>query len=173
MSTTLPRVKSVSSAKHFALNIEWQDGSRSKADLTGLVHSSRHFGRFATDMAAFRKVRPDEFGTGIEWENGLDYSAAALKTLADEQKPMSGASLVRFETSRGLNTHETACLFSVTDRTIQTLRKSPQLPAQFAIALRRFETDSTIFAAHYRPVEVKPRGRPKSAPATKHAARRH
>ena len=161
--SSFSRVKAVSSAKHYVLNIEWQDGSKSKADLTGLVYSSRHFRVFVTDAAAFREVRSDEFGTGVEWENGLDYSAASLKTLADEQKPMSGASLVRFETKRGLNTHETACLFNVTDRTIQILRKSQELPSQFSIALRRFETDPTIFAAHYRPIVVKPRGRPKSA----------
>jgi hypothetical protein len=161
-------VKSVSAAKHYVLNIEWQDGTMSKADLIGLVYSSRNFRVFVTDVAAFRKVKPDEFQTGIEWENGLDYSAASLKTLAEEQKPMSGACLVRFETNRRLNTHETACLFSVTDRTIQMLRKSHELPAQFAIALRRFETDPTIFAAHYRPVVVKPRGRPKSVSAVRH-----
>ncbi len=159
----LLRVKSVSAAKHYVLNIEWQDGTRSRADLTGLVHSSRHFGVFIADTAAFRKVRPDEFGTGIEWDIGLDYSAHSLKTLVDEQKPISGARLLRFETSRGLNTHETACLFSVTERTIQPLRKAQELPPQFSIALRRFETDPTIFAAHYHPVAVKPRGRPKSS----------
>lgn len=156
------RIKRVRAAKHFSLDIVWQDGARSRVDLVGLVHSSRHFKVFAADLAAFRKVRPDEFGTGIEWENGLDYSAAALRTLADEQQPLAGTRLVRFEAGHGLNTHETAHLFSVTDRTIQSLRKSEHLPAQFSIALRRFDTDPTVFAAHYRPFNVKPRGRPRS-----------
>ncbi|HEY4115258.1 MAG TPA: DUF2442 domain-containing protein [Rhizomicrobium sp.] len=161
MTDNLPRVKSAAAGKRFTLNVEWRDGTRAKVDLTGLVHSSRHFRTFADDPEAFRHVKPDEFGTGIEWDNGLDYSAASLKTLADEQKPMSGTHLRRFEAARGLNTHETARLFDVTDRTIQALRKASELPAQFSIALRRFQKDPTIFAAHYRPIAVKPRGRPK------------
>lgn len=160
-ATDFPRVKSVTAGKGFTLNVEWRDGTHAKVDLTGLVHSSRHFRSFADDPLAFRRVKPDEFGSGIEWDNGLDYSAASLKTLAGEQTPMSGTHLRRFEAARGLNTHETARLFDVTDRTIQALRKASELPAQFSIALRRFQADPTIFAAHYRPIPVKPRGRPK------------
>jgi hypothetical protein len=169
LAESLPRVKSVASGKGFSLNVEWSNGARSRVDLTGLVHSSRHFVVFASDAAAFRRLKPDEFGTGIEWANGLDLSSATLKTLADEQKPLSGAYLRRFEADRGLNTHETARLFDVTDRTIQTLRKASELPAQFSIALRRFDTDPTVFAAHYKPVAVRPRGRPKSTASAKHA----
>jgi hypothetical protein len=35
------------------------------------------------------------------------------------------------------------------------------LPAKIAIALRAMEANNVILDAHYRPVEVKPRGRPK------------
>jgi hypothetical protein len=166
--TELPRVKAVSAAKApYVLNVSWTDGTKSKVDLTGLIHSSRHFKVFSEDRGAFEKVKPDEFGTGIEWENGLDYAAATLHILAEEQQPVSGKMLVRFESERGLNTEETAHLFDVTDRTIQAYRKDAHLPKKIAIVLRRFERDPTAFAAHYRPVAMKPRGRPKATPNAK------
>jgi hypothetical protein len=163
----LPRVKAVSAANApFVLNVEWKDGTKSKTDLTGLVHSSRHFKVFANDRRAFAQVKPDEFGTGIEWENGLDYSASSLRKLADEQKPLDGKRLVRFEQRHNLNTEETACIFSVTDRTVQSYRKLNALPKAFAVALRHLDEDPTAFAAHYKPIAVKPRGRPKVSKET-------
>jgi hypothetical protein len=160
----LVRVKAVSAGRApLTLNVEWANGAKSKVDLTGLVHSSRHFKVFADDADAFRRVKPDEFGTGIEWPNGLDYSARTLKMLADEQKPMPGRLLHAFECKYRLNTEETARLLKVTPRTIKNWRQAAELPTTVSIAIRRFEHDPTAFAAHYRPVQVKPRGRPKAA----------
>ena len=160
----MPRVKAVSAAKlPFVLNVEWNDGSKSRVDLTGLVHSSQHFKVFADDLDAFRKVQPDEYGVGIEWANGLDYSANTLKALADEQKPMSGKYLELFEKLLKLSTEETAHLMKVDRRTILNWRQSNKLPVAVGIAIRRFQSDPTAFAAHYRPIEAKPRGRPKQA----------
>ena len=160
----LPRVKAVLPGRApLTLTVEWNDGAKSKVDMTGLVYSSRHFRVFAEDAEAFRQVKPDEFGTGIEWANGLDYSARTLKMLADEQKPMPGRLLHAFESKFRLNTEETARLLKVTPRTIKNWRQAAELPTTVSIAIRRFEHDPTAFAAHYRPVQVKPRGRPKAA----------
>ncbi|HEY2033872.1 MAG TPA: hypothetical protein VGH02_09330 [Rhizomicrobium sp.] len=160
---TLPRIKAVSAGKApFLLNIAWNDGTNAKVDLTGLVHSSRHFKIFASDRKAFVRVKPDEFGTGIEWENGLDYSAGSLRKLSEEQKPVGGKSLVQFEQRHNLNTEETACIFSVTDRTVQSYRKMEVLPKAVAVAMRHLDEDPTAFAAHYKPIAMKPRGRPKA-----------
>lgn len=158
----LPRVKAVSPGRApLTLTVEWNDGAKSKVDMTGLVYSSRHFRVFADDAEAFRQVKPDEFGTGIEWANGLDYSARTLKMLAEEQKPMSGRLLDAFQQKFKLNIEETAGLLKVTPKTIRNWRASAELPATVSIVLRRFERDPTAFAAHYRPVKLKPRGRPK------------
>ncbi len=163
----LPRIKAVSAAESsFVLDIEWRDGAKTKADLTGLVHSSRHFKVFVNDRQGFARVKPDEFGTGIEWENGLDYSASSLRKLSDEQKPVDGKSLVQFEQRHNLNTEETACMLSVTDRTVQSYRKMHVLPKTVAVALRHLDEDPTAFAAHYKPITVKPRGRPKAKTAS-------
>jgi hypothetical protein len=82
----LRRVKAVQAAKAaLSLNVRWDDGTQSHVDMTGLVHSSRHFQVFAQDAEAFRHVKPVAYGSGIGWANGLDYSAETLRTLAEQQ----------------------------------------------------------------------------------------
>ncbi len=95
---TLPRVEAVAAARApWTLDIAWADGAKHRVDLTGLVHRSRIFRVFLDQPDAFRKVQVADFGGGIAWENGLDYGADTLRTLAEEQRPMRGADLVAFE----------------------------------------------------------------------------
>lgn len=158
----LPRVQAVSAAKApWTLNVVWSDGEKSRVDLTGLVHRSRHFRAFLDDPAAFRKVGVTEWGSGVEWENGLDYGADTLKMIADEQRPMAGTDLVAFEMERKLSTAETASLLGLAERTIRNYRTAAKLPHAVAIAIRAFEASNTMLAAHYRPAGQPSVGRPK------------
>ena len=125
------------------------------------MHRSGHFNAFKREPDAFKDVGPVAQGTGIAWKNGLDYSAVALKMLAEEQKPMSGGALQDFEKRHNLNIVEMAHLLDAAPRTIRAYRKMKYLPTKVAIALRAMEANTLILDAHYRPVEVKPRGRPK------------
>lgn len=158
----LPRVKSVEPAKTpYGLDIVWSDGRKTRADLTGLVHRSPHFRVFLSDPDAFRKVRAVHYGTGIGWDNGLDYSASTLRILADAQRPMRGKDLSAFESRHGLHAAETAKLLGVAERTVRAYRAADVLPEAIAISLRALESDRTVFAAHYRPSMRRTRGRPK------------
>lgn len=69
----------------FVLTLIWEDGSQQTANLSGLVNFSRHFIAFSGDPASFNKVSIINWGHGIEWENGLDYSAENLARIANEQ----------------------------------------------------------------------------------------
>lgn len=69
------------------LNIVWDNDERSRVDLTGLVPRSRHFKVLVDDPAAFRNVRVSDFGGGVAWQNGLDYGADTLKTMAESSDP--------------------------------------------------------------------------------------
>ena len=158
----LPRVKSVVAGPRFTLAIEWKGGGRTKADLTGLVHSSEHFSVFARDPAAFRRVRPVAWGDGIEWDNGLDYSANTLKELAEEQQPMKGTELRNFVAARRLNNEEFAGLLGCTVKTVRAYYGAKRVPRWVATTVRCFQRDDTLFAAHFRPVKVRPRGRPRA-----------
>jgi hypothetical protein len=158
----LPRVKAVAAARvPWTLNVTWADGTKNRVDLTGLIHRSRHFRRFLDDLAAFRNVHVADFGGGVEWENGLDYGADTLKLMADEQRPVSGADLIAFESKLDLSTAETAALLGLAERTVRAYRTAKKLPQSVAIAIRTIRASNTVLAAHYRPTGHRARGRPK------------
>jgi hypothetical protein len=110
-------------------------------------------------------VKPVGYGSGVGWDNGLDYSAATLRTLAEQQRSLSGRHLAEFEARHGLNTAETAALFDVAERTVRSYRDADVLPEAIAMALRALDSDPTVFAAHYRPIARRGRGRPQKAAA--------
>lgn len=158
----LPRVKSISAARApWTLHVTWADRTKDRVDLTGLLHRSRHFRLFLDHPTEFRKVRVADFGGGIEWENGLDYGADTLKTMAEEQRPMSGTDLAAFESEHNLSTAETAALLGLGERTVRAYRRARRLPQSVAIAVRTIRASNTVLAAHYRPVGHRARGRPR------------
>ena len=167
---TLPRIKSVTARGPWTLHVTWADRKKDQIDLTGLIHRSRHFRIFLDKPAAFRKIRVADFGGGIEWENGLDYGADTLKMMADEQRPVSGADLVIFESELGLSTAETAALLGLAERTIRAYRNAKRLPQSVAIAIRTIRASNTVLAAHYRPAGHRARGRPKKKEVRPRAA---
>jgi Protein of unknown function (DUF2442) len=158
----LPRVQSVSAAKApWTLDVVWADGGKSRVDLTGLIHRSKHFRAFLDDPAGFRKVGVTEWGSGVEWENGLDYSADTLKVMADEQRPVTGSDLRAFETENHLSTAETAKMLGLAERTVRNYRGAAELPHAVAIALRALGASNTVLIAHYLPAGQSKVGRPK------------
>jgi hypothetical protein len=132
-----------------------------RVDLTGLIYRSRYFRAFLNDQAAFRKVKVADFGGGVEWDNGFDYSADTLKTMADEQRPMTGADLVACESESNLGTAETANLLGTAARTVRSSRGADPLPQAIAMALRQLQSSSAVLAAHYPPAGHHTQGRPK------------
>jgi hypothetical protein len=80
------RLKNVkSSDAPFTLLLTWDDDSEQIADLSGMIAVSRHFSIFKKRPDEFSSVSVTNWGHGIEWENGLDYSAENLATLAEEE----------------------------------------------------------------------------------------
>jgi len=158
----LPRVKSVTAGKKgWVLDVVWSDNRKTRVDLTGLVHRSKHFRAFVDNPKAFQNVSPVNFGSGIGWENGLDYGTATLRTLAEEQRPMKGKDLAAFEQKYDLNTAEVAALLEIAERTVRAYKAADVLPATIAMSLRSLDADPARFAAHFRPIERRDRGRPR------------
>lgn len=159
---TLPRVKSVTAVKKgWVLDVVWSDNRKTRVDLTGLVHCSKHFHAFVDNPKAFQSIAPVNFGSGIGWENGLDYSASTLQTLAEEQRPMKGKDLTAFEQKYDLNTAEMAALLEIAERTVRAYKAANVLPTTIAMSLRSLDADPARFAAHFRPIERRHRGRPR------------
>ena len=66
------------------LRIVWRDGGIDRVDMTGVIRGLNVFAPLL-DAAVFARVEAIDHGSGIEWSNGLDYSADSLAHLAAEQ----------------------------------------------------------------------------------------
>lgn len=77
----------------------FEDGAEVEADLGTLVAGSPWFAPLA-DPAAFAAARPVDRGAGIEWPGEIDYSAGALRRLAEAQGGTSAPAPASSESGR-------------------------------------------------------------------------
>jgi hypothetical protein len=73
----------------------------------------------------------------------LDYGADTVKTTAEDQRRLTGADLVEFESAHDLSTAETATILGLAERTVRAYRGRRQLPQTIAISLRVLWSSST------------------------------
>jgi hypothetical protein len=154
----LRRIKAVRALPGHQLHVTWRDGNSDSVDMTGVVN---HLPLFAPlkDAAAFAAVRPVAYGSGIEWQNGLDYSADSLASLAEVQRRMTGKDFRRWKQQMRLSLREVADLFGMAPSTMKTyLSSERELPIAFQIACLAMQRDKAVFLARYRPRSV---GRPR------------
>ena len=139
------------------LRVRFEGERRSHdVDLTGLVTRSVHFAPLVHDTETFADVQIVEDGLGVTWPiktkwGPLDLSAATLRRVSDEQRPMTGAEFAAWRDSLGLSLTEAASLLGLGRRTIMSYLKKDELPAVVAIACRALARDPNLLAAHYVP----------------------
>ncbi len=145
-----------------ALVIEWDDGAVTLVDLTGVIARVKAFAPLA-EPAVFRRARVIDGGLALGWPGGLDYAAASLRLVADEQRPMTGADFIDWQRALTLSNQEAADLLDISLGTVKNLRRrAAAIPRPLSIACRQTLRDPTVFRAHFRPRRP---GRPRR-PAT-------
>lgn len=154
---TLRRIERVDAVAPCSLSIKWRDGATDFVDMTGIVYGLKPFAPLR-EFDLFRTVTTVDWGSGVEWSNGLDYSSDSLVALAEEQRNMAGADFTAWQKKMGLSIRETADLFGVAPSTVKDYRKAKALPIAWQIACRAMADDRETFLAHYRPRIV---GRPR------------
>lgn len=156
----LRRIRSVSALPGHRLRIRWRDKGEDTVDIIGVVAGNPVFAPLA-DAAAFADVRVVAYGSGIEWGNGLDYSADFLVILAENQRRMTGDDFRRWKQRMHLSLREVADLFGMATSTIKTyLAADRELPVAFQIACLAMQRDREVLLARYRPRRA---GRPRTA----------
>jgi len=156
MSQESKRLKDVKPGdERFTLVLEWRDGTAQTVDLSGLVAGSRHFHRFVDEPGTFRDARVINWGHGIEWPNGLDYSAENLAQIAGEQEDGDDReAFVAWQTVHRLTNEEAGAILGYKKSQIKNFRSGEaNIPVSVMIAMRAFDADPTMFFAHYRPCE--------------------
>ncbi|MFQ5785516.1 MAG: DUF2442 domain-containing protein [Alphaproteobacteria bacterium] len=142
-----------------SLVIDWDDGAHTSVDLSGVIASIDAFAPLA-DPETFRQAEVIDYGLGVGWPGGLDYSAHSLRLIAEEQQPMTRASFIDWQRALGLSNREAADLLGVTIGTVKNFRAGRRIPKAVMVACRLTARDPTVFRAHYRP--RKP-GRPRKS----------
>ncbi|MDP2698653.1 DUF2442 domain-containing protein [Thalassospira sp.] len=140
------------SDKPFTLILKWEDGAEQVADLSGLISLSRHFAVFADDPDAFARVRVINWGHGLEWENGLDYSTENLSRIADEQAEEDGRALIEdFQNCFKLTNEQVGLALGYKVSQIKNFKAgvSPVNPA-VRIAIHTMKQEPTVLYARMR-----------------------
>jgi hypothetical protein len=152
------RIDSVAAHPGHRLQIQWRDGSVDIIAMAGVINGNPVFAALK-DSAAFADVRSIAYGSGVEWGNGLDYSADSLAFLAEHQRCMTGADFRRWKQQMRLSLREVADLFGMATSTIKTyMSPARNLPIAFQIACLAMQRDEDVFLARYRPRHA---GRPR------------
>lgn len=162
--TPTRRIAAVQALPGHRLHVTWQDSGSTTVDLTGLVHRKPIFAPLK-DEAAFSQVDVIDYGTGIEWANGLDYSADSLEILAQEQSSMAPAEFRTWKAEMQLSTNEMADIFGMSASAIKAyLSGSSVIPIAVQIACHAMRDDPDILYARFRPrVAGRPRKKPTAA----------
>lgn len=151
------RIANVQAHAPSSLTVTWRDGGVDTIDLAGVIAGFEPFAPLR-DFALFGTATVVGHGSGIEWENGLNYSADSLECVADEQRVQTGEDFKAWQKSFDLSLQETADLFGVAVTTVKAYRKVDVLPVAVRIACSAMKRERDVFLAHYRP---RTNGRPK------------
>jgi hypothetical protein len=81
VGTPMPRAAKAEWIEKRLVRITWKNGKTSVVDLAPTLLSRRVYIPLREDDALFAQLRVDEYGAGIEWPCGLDFSALWLSKL--------------------------------------------------------------------------------------------
>jgi hypothetical protein len=158
------RIAAVEALPEHRLRIVWQDGGEAVVDMTGVIHKQAYFAALK-DNDLFRQVTIIDYGTGIEWANGIDYSADSIEVLAHEQAAMTNGELRVWKRDMALSTNEMADIFGISASTVKAyLAGDSRIPIAVQIACQAMRENRAILDARFRPrVAGRPRKNPVAA----------
>jgi hypothetical protein len=164
MTTNTRRIATIEAAPGYRLRVVWQDGGDAVVDMTGVVHKQAYFASLK-DEAAFRQVGVIGYGTGIEWANGIDYSADSIEAMANEQTAMTPGEFGAWKADMELSTNEMADIFGFSASTVKAyLAGESRIPVAVQIACNAMRENPAILYARFRPrVAGRPRKNPVAA----------
>lgn len=147
----LPTVKTVKGSANYILAIEWTDGTKSRVDMSAVIERFKPFAPLA-DVNEFKAVEPINYGQGIGWANGLDYSADNLARMARTQKAvvkgMSAAYFRTWQVNANLTNEIAASVLGMKTRQIIKYRKGDaNIPMPVQMTIHRFEEEPGLLNA--------------------------
>ena len=145
------RITKLELGGRLSFHAEFADGQEVYANLAGLCARSRHFRIFLDQPELFEFFHLVHNGIGIEWDNGLDYSAGALLRLGRAQEDMTGSQFKAWQKILGLSNSEAADLLGVSLATVKNYHRRNLVPTAVKLACDSFEADANLVAARFVP----------------------
>jgi hypothetical protein len=158
------RIAAVEAQPGYRLKVSWQDGGETVVDMTCVIHKQEYFHSLRNETT-FRQVGVIDYGTGIEWANGIDYSADSIEVMADQQSAMTAAELRAWKRDMQLSTNEMADILGFSASTVKAyLSGDSSIPVAVQIACNAMRENRAILYARFRPrVAGRPRKNPVAA----------
>src|SRR5579863_1774320 len=104
---SMRRIDSVSTERPYTLLVKWRDGRVDRVDMSGVINTKELF-RGLKEYSVFDTAKVVAHGSGIEWRNGLDYSADSLEVMGEQQRSMSGEDFANWMKDMNISLQEAA-----------------------------------------------------------------
>ncbi|MGM4982428.1 DUF2442 domain-containing protein [Rhizobium sp. 11_C7_N12_5] len=134
VGTPLPRAAKAEWIEKRLVRITWKNGKTSVVDLAPALLSRRVYMPLREDDALFAQLKVDEYGTGIEWPGGLDFSALWLSKLPSAE--FDNASFRDAMDDLGMTLDGMAAALEISRRQVADYRKAKPIPRNVAYATR-------------------------------------
>ena len=141
------------------LVIGWDDDTRTIVDMAGVIARVKAFAPLA-ERELFHAAEVIDNGLGIAWPGGLDYAAASLRLLAEEQRAMTTEEFRAWQHDLELSNQEAADMLGSSLQTLKNYRSGRHIPKTVGAFCRSTLRDPAVFRAHFRPRKS---GRPRKS----------
>lgn len=157
----MPRIKAVEPLDNMTLAVEWADGTRSNANLTGWVATAGEILQPLSAPEIWKTANVTDYGATVEWAgDDLAIDAHHLSLIAEDQCDFGVEDLHRWQEEAGLSNNEAADFLGVTLRTWTNYRAGAPISNLVKMVLRASQRDPVIMHANFRPRRP---GRPRKA----------
>jgi len=134
VGSPLPRIARAEPLEKKLVRITWNSGKVQVVDLAPALLSRRVFIPLRKDDKLFRTMRVDEYGTAIEWDGGLDFSALWLSKLPSIE--FDNQAFRDAMEDLGMTLEGMAAALEISRRQVAEYRKNKPIPKSVAYATR-------------------------------------
>lgn len=154
-----PRIKSLKVRDDFSLDVTFKDGKKYSVNLRGWIATGGDLLISLSDPDLFAQARIGSYGSSIEWDDGdLAIDATHLMLLSQQQRPITKADLVKWQSAFKLSNNEAADLFRISLSSWNNYKAGRRVPEPTQMLMRAMERDPIVLQAFFRPRIT---GRPK------------
>jgi hypothetical protein len=130
----LPRLAGAVPLDGRMVKVMWRSGKTSVVDLAPALASRRAYIPLRNDDELFRTLRVSEYGNAVEWDGGLDFSAAWLSRLPEAE--FTNADFRQAMEQLHLSLDGMAAMLDISRRKVAEYRKDDPIPKHIAYATR-------------------------------------